>query len=73
MCLPLVPTAPPQGVEVKAMNSITIEFTWNPPPQQFINGINQGYKVTQFSATGFHRVPVLSRKYAMFCVGLCLS
>uniref|UniRef100_A0A673I3C1 Protein sidekick-1-like n=1 Tax=Sinocyclocheilus rhinocerous TaxID=307959 RepID=A0A673I3C1_9TELE len=40
-----VPTAPPQGVAVKAVNSTTIEFTWNPPPQQFINGINQGYKL----------------------------
>nr|XP_055046951.1 protein sidekick-1 isoform X1 [Misgurnus anguillicaudatus]XP_055046954.1 protein sidekick-1 isoform X1 [Misgurnus anguillicaudatus] len=40
-----VPTAPPQGVEAKAVNSTTIEFTWNPPPQQFINGINQGYKL----------------------------
>uniref|UniRef100_A0A8C2DYE7 Sidekick cell adhesion molecule 1a n=1 Tax=Cyprinus carpio TaxID=7962 RepID=A0A8C2DYE7_CYPCA len=40
-----VPTAPPQGVEVKAVNSTIIEFTWNPPPQQFINGINQGYKL----------------------------
>ncbi|TRY87491.1 hypothetical protein DNTS_035314, partial [Danionella cerebrum] len=37
--------APPQGVEAKAVNSTTIEFTWNPPPQQFINGINQGYKL----------------------------
>ncbi|XP_028264625.1 protein sidekick-1-like [Parambassis ranga] len=40
-----VPTAPPQGVEVVAINSTTIRFTWNPPPQQFINGINQGYKL----------------------------
>uniref|UniRef100_A0AAY4C1I2 SDK1 protein n=1 Tax=Denticeps clupeoides TaxID=299321 RepID=A0AAY4C1I2_9TELE len=40
-----VPTAPPQGVEAVAMNSTTIKFTWNPPPQQFINGINQGYKL----------------------------
>uniref|UniRef100_A0A672MUC5 Sidekick cell adhesion molecule 1 n=1 Tax=Sinocyclocheilus grahami TaxID=75366 RepID=A0A672MUC5_SINGR len=40
-----VPTAPPQGVEVKAVNSTTFEYTWNPPPQQFINGINQGYKL----------------------------
>ncbi|XP_068607565.1 protein sidekick-1 [Brachionichthys hirsutus] len=38
-----VPTAPPQEVEVAAINSTTIRFTWNPPPQQFINGINQGY------------------------------
>ncbi|XP_031422173.1 protein sidekick-1 isoform X2 [Clupea harengus] len=40
-----VPTAPPQGVEATAVNSTTIRFTWNPPPQQFINGINQGYKL----------------------------
>ncbi|XP_070769534.1 protein sidekick-1 isoform X1 [Enoplosus armatus] len=40
-----VPTAPPQEVEVIAINSTTIRFTWNPPPQQFINGINQGYKL----------------------------
>ncbi|CAL8330915.1 unnamed protein product [Lota lota] len=40
-----VPTAPPQAVNVLAVNSTTIRFTWNPPPQQFINGINQGYKL----------------------------
>uniref|UniRef100_A0A3Q3LHE5 Sidekick cell adhesion molecule 1 n=1 Tax=Mastacembelus armatus TaxID=205130 RepID=A0A3Q3LHE5_9TELE len=40
-----VPTAPPQEVEIVAINSTTIRFTWNPPPQQFINGINQGYKL----------------------------
>ncbi|KAM9770293.1 protein sidekick-1-like isoform 2-T2 [Menidia menidia] len=40
-----VPTAPPQEVEIIAINSTTIRFTWNPPPQQFINGINQGYKL----------------------------
>uniref|UniRef100_A0A8C6TGS4 Sidekick cell adhesion molecule 1a n=1 Tax=Neogobius melanostomus TaxID=47308 RepID=A0A8C6TGS4_9GOBI len=40
-----VPTAPPQEVEVVAVNSTTIRFTWSPPPQQFINGINQGYKL----------------------------
>lgn len=40
-----VPTAPPQNVQTDAVNSTTIQFLWNPPPQQFINGINQGYKV----------------------------
>lgn len=40
-----VPTAPPQNVHAEAVNSTTIRFLWNPPPQQFINGINQGYKV----------------------------
>ncbi|KAJ8251126.1 hypothetical protein GJAV_G00217560, partial [Gymnothorax javanicus] len=40
-----VPTAPPQNVNAKALNSTAVKFTWNPPPQQFINGINQGYKL----------------------------
>ncbi|XP_053132295.1 protein sidekick-1 isoform X6 [Hemicordylus capensis] len=40
-----VPTAPPQNVQAEAVNSTTIQFSWNPPPQQFINGINQGYKL----------------------------
>ncbi|XP_028913332.1 protein sidekick-1 isoform X2 [Ornithorhynchus anatinus] len=40
-----VPTAPPQNVQTEALNSTTIRFLWNPPPQQFINGINQGYKL----------------------------
>ncbi|XP_069762286.1 protein sidekick-1 isoform X2 [Narcine bancroftii] len=40
-----VPTAPPQNVEVEAVNSTAVRFTWEPPPQQFINGINQGYKL----------------------------
>nr|XP_006112957.1 protein sidekick-1 isoform X1 [Pelodiscus sinensis]XP_006112958.1 protein sidekick-1 isoform X1 [Pelodiscus sinensis]XP_025034766.1 protein sidekick-1 isoform X1 [Pelodiscus sinensis]XP_025034772.1 protein sidekick-1 isoform X1 [Pelodiscus sinensis]XP_025034774.1 protein sidekick-1 isoform X1 [Pelodiscus sinensis]XP_025034776.1 protein sidekick-1 isoform X1 [Pelodiscus sinensis] len=40
-----VPTAPPQNVQAVAVNSTTIQFLWTPPPQQFINGINQGYKL----------------------------
>ncbi|XP_032897024.1 protein sidekick-1 isoform X2 [Amblyraja radiata] len=40
-----VPTAMPQNVEVEAVNSTALRFTWDPPPQQFINGINQGYKL----------------------------
>nr|XP_028562819.1 protein sidekick-1 isoform X4 [Podarcis muralis] len=40
-----VPTAPPQNIQAEAVNSTTIQFFWNPPPQQFINGINQGYKL----------------------------
>uniref|UniRef100_A0A674PFT0 Sidekick cell adhesion molecule 1 n=1 Tax=Takifugu rubripes TaxID=31033 RepID=A0A674PFT0_TAKRU len=46
-----VPTAPPQEVEVVAINSTTIRFTWSPPPQQFINGINQGYKLLVWPET----------------------
>lgn len=40
-----VPTAPPQNVRTEAVNSTAIRFLWTPPPQQFVNGINQGYKV----------------------------
>lgn len=40
-----MPTAPPQNVQTEAVNSTTIRFLWSPPPQQFVNGINQGYKV----------------------------
>ncbi|XP_030888061.1 protein sidekick-2-like, partial [Leptonychotes weddellii] len=40
-----VPTVPPGNVHAEATNSTTIRFTWNAPSPQFINGINQGYKM----------------------------
>ncbi|XP_038633750.1 protein sidekick-2 isoform X2 [Scyliorhinus canicula] len=40
-----VPTVPPGNVHAEAINSTTIRFTWTPPSPQFINGINQGYKL----------------------------
>ncbi|KAM6050623.1 protein sidekick-2 [Chlamydotis macqueenii] len=40
-----VPTVPPGNVQTEATNSTAIRFTWNPPSPQFINGINQGYKL----------------------------
>lgn len=45
VCSPAVPTIPPGNVHVEATNSTTIRFTWTAPSPQFINGINQGYKV----------------------------
>ncbi|KAM6157369.1 LOW QUALITY PROTEIN: protein sidekick-1 [Erethizon dorsatum] len=45
-----VPTAPPQNVQAEAVNSTTVQFLWNPPPQQFVNGINQGYKLLAWPA-----------------------
>ncbi|KAM7142872.1 protein sidekick-1 [Molossus nigricans] len=45
-----VPTAPPQNVQAEAVNSTSIRFLWNPPPQQFVNGINQGYKLLAWPA-----------------------
>lgn len=46
-----VPTVPPGNVQAEATNSTTIRFTWNPPSPQFINGINQGYKVSMIPKT----------------------
>ncbi|KAM8943789.1 protein sidekick-2-like [Lycaon pictus] len=51
-----VPTVPPGNVHAEATNSTTIRFTWNAPSPQFINGINQGYKITR----GEHSAPCLA-------------
>ncbi|XP_028990043.1 protein sidekick-2 isoform X2 [Betta splendens] len=40
-----VPTIAPGNVQAEAVNSTTIRFTWTAPNPQFINGINQGYKL----------------------------
>uniref|UniRef100_A0A8C5H1L6 Sidekick cell adhesion molecule 2b n=1 Tax=Gouania willdenowi TaxID=441366 RepID=A0A8C5H1L6_GOUWI len=40
-----VPTIAPSNVKAEAVNSTTIRFTWKAPNPQFINGINQGYKL----------------------------
>jgi len=40
-----VPTVPPGNVQAEAVNSTTVRFMWSAPSPQFINGINQGYKV----------------------------
>ncbi|XP_048186046.1 protein sidekick-1 isoform X1 [Perognathus longimembris pacificus] len=55
-----VPTAPPQHVQAEAMNSTTVQFLWNPPPQQFINGINQGYKLLAWPADAPEAVTVVT-------------
>lgn len=41
-----VPTIAPSNVQAEAINSTAIRFTWTAPNPQFINGINQGYKVS---------------------------
>lgn len=41
---------PPGNVHAEATNSTAIRFTWNAPSPQFINGINQGYKVGEVSS-----------------------
>ncbi|KAL0993533.1 hypothetical protein UPYG_G00109280 [Umbra pygmaea] len=40
-----VPTIPPGNVQAEPVNSTTVRFTWSAPSPQFINGINQGYKL----------------------------
>ncbi|GCB61326.1 hypothetical protein scyTo_0009314, partial [Scyliorhinus torazame] len=55
-----VPTAPPQNVEVEAVNSSAIRFTWDPPPQQFINGINQGYKLLTWNVDSPNAIAVVT-------------
>uniref|UniRef100_A0A8C8SF52 Sidekick cell adhesion molecule 1 n=1 Tax=Pelusios castaneus TaxID=367368 RepID=A0A8C8SF52_9SAUR len=55
-----VPTAPPQNVQAEAVNSTTIQFLWNPPPQQFINGINQGYKLLAWPLAAPESVTVVT-------------
>ncbi|MEQ2178919.1 Protein sidekick-2, partial [Goodea atripinnis] len=40
-----VPTIAPGNVQVEAVNSTAVRFTWTAPNPQFINGINQGYKL----------------------------
>lgn len=39
------PTAPPTDLQAMPLSSTAIRLTWLPPSSQFINGINQGYKV----------------------------
>ncbi|XP_058262226.1 protein sidekick-2 isoform X1 [Hemibagrus wyckioides] len=45
-----VPTVAPGDVQVEAVNSTTIRLTWTAPNPQFINGINQGYKLLAWQA-----------------------
>jgi len=51
-----VPTVPPGNVQTEATNSTTIRFTRNPPSPQFINGINQGYKVRSYLQVSLNSV-----------------
>ncbi|XP_014466304.3 protein sidekick-1 isoform X2 [Alligator mississippiensis] len=55
-----VPTAPPQNVQSEAVDSTTIQFQWTPPPQQFINGINQGYKLLAWPVDAPETVTVVT-------------
>ena len=40
-----MPTQPPRQLSGRAVTSTSIRLEWLPPDPQYINGINQGYKV----------------------------
>uniref|UniRef100_A0A8C6U6E1 Sidekick cell adhesion molecule 2a n=1 Tax=Neogobius melanostomus TaxID=47308 RepID=A0A8C6U6E1_9GOBI len=43
--IPVIPAFSHMNVQAEAVNSTTVRFTWSAPSPQFINGINQGYKL----------------------------
>ncbi|XP_028935753.1 protein sidekick-2 isoform X1 [Ornithorhynchus anatinus] len=55
-----VPTVPPGNVQAEATNSTTIRFTWVAPSPQFINGINQGYKLIAWEPEQEEEVTVVT-------------
>ncbi|KAK5913988.1 hypothetical protein CgunFtcFv8_008461 [Champsocephalus gunnari] len=57
-----VPTVPPGNVQVEAVNSTTVRFTWSAPSPQFINGINQGYKLLAWELTRSNEVSVMTAR-----------
>ncbi|KAM7387230.1 hypothetical protein PAMA_009714 [Pampus argenteus] len=55
-----VPTVPPGNVQAEAVNSTTVRFTWSAPSPQFINGINQGYKLLAWEQNRANEVTVVT-------------
>uniref|UniRef100_G3P9R9 Sidekick cell adhesion molecule 2a n=1 Tax=Gasterosteus aculeatus aculeatus TaxID=481459 RepID=G3P9R9_GASAC len=55
-----VPTVPPGNVQAEAVNSTTVRFTWSAPSPQFINGINQGYKLLAWEPSRANEVAVIT-------------
>uniref|UniRef100_A0A1A8HEA8 Sidekick cell adhesion molecule 2 n=1 Tax=Nothobranchius korthausae TaxID=1143690 RepID=A0A1A8HEA8_9TELE len=54
-----VPTVPPGNVQAEAVNSTAVRFTWTAPSPQFINGINQGYKLLAWEPSRPNEVTVV--------------
>ncbi|KAM8887576.1 protein sidekick-2 [Synchiropus picturatus] len=57
-----VPTIAPGNVQAEAVNSTTIRFTWTAPNPQFINGINQGYKLLAWEPGKEHDVTMITAR-----------
>lgn len=55
-----VPTVPPGNVHAEAVNSTTVRFTWSAPSPQFINGINQGYKLLAWEPNRANEITVVT-------------
>ncbi|XP_076856634.1 protein sidekick-2 isoform X2 [Brachyhypopomus gauderio] len=55
-----VPTVAPGNVQAEAVNSTSIRFTWTAPNPQFINGINQGYKLLAWEPEQEEEVSVVT-------------
>ncbi|XP_029944460.1 protein sidekick-2 isoform X1 [Salarias fasciatus] len=55
-----VPTVPPGNVQAEPVNSTTVRFTWSAPSPQFINGINQGYKLLAWEPGRTNEVTVVT-------------
>uniref|UniRef100_A0A8C9TI08 Sidekick cell adhesion molecule 2 n=1 Tax=Scleropages formosus TaxID=113540 RepID=A0A8C9TI08_SCLFO len=55
-----VPTIAPPNVQAEAVNSTAIRFTWTAPSPQFINGINQGYKLLAWEPGQEEEVTVMT-------------
>uniref|UniRef100_A0A8C4HXZ3 Sidekick cell adhesion molecule 2a n=1 Tax=Dicentrarchus labrax TaxID=13489 RepID=A0A8C4HXZ3_DICLA len=55
-----VPTVPPGNVQAESVNSTTVRFTWSAPSPQFINGINQGYKLLAWELSRPNEVTVVT-------------
>jgi len=51
MLLAVVPSAPPQNISGKSLNSTAIEVSWTPPPVDKLNGKIVGYRVAYGVAT----------------------
>lgn len=60
------PTQAPKNVQMNVLNSTAVAVTFQQPDEQFINGVNLGYKVS-FGVLLAHRLFVLVRE-AKRCV-----
>ncbi|GAB6023129.1 hypothetical protein CHUAL_007213 [Chamberlinius hualienensis] len=50
-----VPSAPPDAVQVRFLNSTSVQISWAPPPPQHRNGVLRGYQIiVRYNSTHVH-------------------